>query len=489
MDSFGGIKADREKDPEKWNKEWEAYLGKKFKPLPSYPDLSFLSEFSPRILGQGMLASMEEQRKELCTLQKDLAGLVADKREGGHLDSKWLSMSPETRAEYILKGLVISSGAVADMDERRQWCPETTTAFLQRDGGQGFLDLLNTILDTPNGEAPSEELRAEPILVSHPVFDGIWHIGEACPPGENEAVRNVMQNHVSLSRNFYLSFFLWNTILNMYGKSQNYMAVKPTTSFNESLRGARNLGSSAKEAGLSKADGKRVIQEAKNAYAEAERACASCSKLSSQLPEGTNFLRCSKCMGVGRKVMYCNKDCQLKDWKHGNPPHKTICGKPYAVPGEGPNSIPVQQSSGSSDIPPPDPGFIRSPELVNQIALLQDNPHISYVLTQPDPKPDHGVALQHPQGKMMFEILKNRAVRNGDRKAVAMMCNMLEQSAAGVGMSKARLMLQLSKEYGIPVSELAELCEKNEQSTDIEQKTKDIDRLAAQLDASLNLPD
>lgn len=488
MDPFGGVKADRDKDPEGWNKEWEAYLEKKFKPLPSYPDLSFLSDFSAELLGQGMLASMETQSKELCTLQKDLAGLVAGKREADHFDSKWLSMSPETRAEYILKGLVISSGAVADMEERRQWCPETTISFLQRDGGQGFLDLLNTILDTSNGEAPSEEPRTAPILVSHPVFDGIWHIGEPCPPGESDAARNVMQNHASLSRNYFLSFFLWNTLLNMYGMSQNYKAVKPTTSFNEELRVVKNSGK-AKDLGLSKEDGKKLTQDARNAYSQAERACSSCDKMTFQLPEGTNFLRCSKCMAVGRKVMYCNKECQLKDWKHGNPPHKTICGKPYAVPGEGPSSIPIQQSSNSNDIPPPDPGFIRSPELVNQLALLKDNPHVTYVLTQPDPKPDHGVALQHAEGRMLFDIMKNRAIRNGNPQAVAMMCNMLEQSAAGVGMSKARLMLQFSKEYGIPVSELVKLCEKRERSSDIEQKTKEIDRLAAQLDASLDLPD
>ncbi|KAG9044344.1 hypothetical protein FS837_008277 [Tulasnella sp. UAMH 9824] len=488
MDPSSGIKADREKNPQQWNKEWEAYLAKKFKPLPSYPDLWFLSDFSSQILGQGMLVSTEERRKELCIMQNDLAQLVAVARQTDHLDSKWLSMSPETRAEYILKGLVISSRAVSDMDVRRQLCPETTSTFLQRDGGKGFLDLLNTILDTPNGEAPSEELRAEPILVSHPVFDGIWHIGEPCPAGENEAARNVMQNHICVSRNFYLAFFLWNTLLNMYGMSQNCVAIKLPTSFNESLREIKNLEGFAK-AVLSTKDGKRVIRENKSTYSEAERACVSCSKVSSQLPEGMNFLRCSKCMGVGRKVMYCNKDCQLNDWKHGNPPHKTICGKPYAVPGEGPNSIPVQQSSGSSGIPPPDPGFIRSPELVYQLALLQDTPHISYVLTQPYPEPDHGVALQYREGKITFEIWKNRAVRNGDRRAVAMMCDMLEHSAACLGMSKARLMLQLSKEYGIPVSELAELCKKSEKTTDIEQKTKDIDRLVAELYASLNLPD
>ncbi|KAG8922306.1 hypothetical protein FRC01_014206 [Tulasnella sp. 417] len=454
MNSFGGVKADRDKEPEQWNKEWEAYLKKKFKPLPSYPDLSFLSEFSAELLGQGMLASVEQQRKELCTLQRDLAGLVAGKREAAHLDSKWLAMSPETREEHILKGNVTSCGAVSDMEERRQWCPETTRSFLQRDGGKGFLDLLNTILDTPNGESPSEELRTEPILVSHPVFDGIWHIGQPCPPGENAAPREVMQNQVSLSRNFYLSFFLWNTLLNMYGMSQGYVAVKPTTSFNDTMRAIKNLGDSAKDLGFSKEDGKKLMQEAKAQYSEADRA-----------------------------------ECQLKDWKHGNPPHKTICGKPYAVPGEGPTSTPIQQSSGSNDIPPPDPGFIRSPELVHQLALLQDNPHVTYVLTQPDPKPDHGVALQHSMGKMMFDVMKNRAIRNGDPRAVATMCNMLEESAAGVGMSKARLMLQFSKEYGIPVSQLVELCKKSEQSTDMEQKTKEIDRLAAQLDASLDLPD
>lgn len=148
----------------------------------------------------------------LSILQRDLAGLVASNRETGYSDSSWLGMSSKTRGKCILRGLLISTGVVVEMEECRQWCPETTTTFLQRDGGKTFRDLLSTAVDTPCGKPPSEDLRTESILVSLSGFDGTWHIGEPCPLGENEAAREVMQNHVSLSRNFYLTFFLWNTI-------------------------------------------------------------------------------------------------------------------------------------------------------------------------------------------------------------------------------------------------------------------------------------
>lgn len=46
-----------------------------------------------------------------------------------------------------------------------------------------------------------------------------------------------------------------------------------------------------------------------------EIVCAFCKKVQGD----TKFDMCSLC----KKVYYCSKDCQVKDWKAG---HKTVCG-------------------------------------------------------------------------------------------------------------------------------------------------------------------
>lgn len=58
---------------------------------------------------------------------------------------------------------------------------------------------------------------------------------------------------------------------------------------------------------------------------------------------------------------------------------------------------------------------------------------------------------------------------------------MLEESARGVGISKARLMLQLSKEYGVPVDTISKLSVPTEDNKDHEA----VDRLAEQLEGMM----
>lgn len=120
-----------------------------------------------------------------------------------------------------------------------------------------------------------------------------------------------------------------------------------------------------------------------------------------------------------------SRDCQVNDWKNGNPPHKKVCGKQLELPEGGLESTPVSTSSQDQNddrgFPDPAPGYVRSPELVKQLSLLEANPNFAYVLTQPDPKPDHGVVFTDPMGEMFFHIMLRRAVVNGDPGSVALM--------------------------------------------------------------------
>lgn len=60
----------------------------------------------------------------------------------------------------------------------------------------------------------------------------------------------------------------------------------------------------------------------------------------------------------------------------------------------------------------------------------------------------------------------------------------LEPSAAQSGISRARLLTQLSKEYGVPVSQLDEIL-KDRAKQGIQQDTEKVDKLAEMLGEKL----
>lgn len=149
------------------------------------------------------------------------------------------------------------------------------------------------------------------------------------------------------------------------------------------------------------------------------------------------------------------RECQVSDWKTGQPPHKTICGKKdtirdaYLAPK-------TAASAGDSDnddfFGPPEPGYVRSPALLHQLQMLKENPAVDYVLVRPDPHPDHGVVLQDPLGRMFFKLCMKRAVCGPAPREVFKMFQQMEPTAKNApGFGVAKLKEQMRKEYGVDV--------------------------------------
>jgi hypothetical protein len=103
-------------------------------------------------------------------------------------------------------------------------------------------------------------------------------------------------------------------------------------------------------------------------------------------------------------TIFLVSDCQVNDWKNGNPPHKTICGKvtsdtPLPIP-----PAPLATTTSRSSIPPPVGGYRRSIALVHQISLLERNPTIDYFLIPPAPLPDVGTSMAQPTLRELFRL-------------------------------------------------------------------------------------
>jgi hypothetical protein len=147
-----------------------------------------------------------------------------------------------------------------------------------------------------------------------------------------------------------------------------------------------------------------------------------------------------------------SSDCQVNDWKKGNPPHKTICGVPTS-------SIPTTQPLPpvSSPVTSKAPTFRRSPALLHQISLLEENSQVDYVLVQPAPSPDYGIMFEDSVGSLYFRTMRARAFESGDPSTVRMMYKQLRSTSMKTpGYQISWLEKQLKAEFGVDVTEVAD---------------------------------
>ncbi|KAE9382579.1 hypothetical protein BT96DRAFT_952082, partial [Gymnopus androsaceus JB14] len=126
-------------------------------------------------------------------------------------------------------------------------------------------------------------------------------------------------------RTHFLVMFVWNVLLAFHGESKTF-GVHKIASISKCMPEIQQI---AKELGKSNEDVKRFASEFRSRGTE--RGCQNCG-LPARMIEGvTALVACSRCKSIGRIVYYCGRSCQVNDYKHGNPPHKQICGNKDAL--------------------------------------------------------------------------------------------------------------------------------------------------------------
>ncbi|KAG8929348.1 hypothetical protein FRC01_004465 [Tulasnella sp. 417] len=429
-----GIYHDKDKDPVKWNEQWEAWLSKEYAPRDTYDPPAF---DSTSITSQSTLSKIQDERKQLLYLQTGLCRLI----EPLPIRETWLSLPPKIRRDHLLKAIVLASSGPGGAELNRCLCPEISISFLERDGGKGFLQLLLT--SSPPGGASV----VEPVFVGHPVFDAKYNDSDGYTPlGVSVQEWRTFVAMARYERNMFLSTFLEDVcfILMGLGLPNQPKIQKGQTSINKHLE---EMKSSSMPDDVRKA----YIKTMKEAHKQGDRICTNCRKTEDKLPDGKRFMQCTKCRDLqNRKVVYCDRACQANDWKHGNAPHKSICGKPFTLPGQ-PKSTPLKSTDQipSDSIPQPHPEWSRPPALEEQISCLQADPSLSYVLMQPTSNHHHGIALADPpEVARAFINFRNRAFYSGDLQSVALMSKVLCSVANDFGLEKEDVLQQLSIEYG-----------------------------------------
>jgi len=380
-----------------------------------------------------MVATVEH--KQLCTLQKDLASLASEKCATEDFEDRWRACGAEKRQQHYFEAMVHIC-EIPDMEEQRLFAPEITLKALQARDGEGYLDLLRRLM-------PQASLTDQYILIENSVIDSMLELRKPFDTTNSVPTDPLafVQKVSVMRRCLFISLSVWSILLSFYGISEPFVSVKSKGSV---------LGNDFQEwakSRLGKKTLRTMVKETKQAKKLSRWACSHCNKL--EVDVGEAFKSCSRCMTIGRKVMYCGRDCQVEDWKNGKPPHKIICGKP-STPGASNLAAPAPPKAGS--IPPAAPNFRRPPALLHQISLLEENPTLDYALVKPAPREcDQGIVMQ-AASSLLFRVMRDRAFRDGDESAVLHMFRALEPMASSfTGYGVVGLEKQLKLEFGVDV--------------------------------------
>ncbi|KAH8832426.1 hypothetical protein DL96DRAFT_1582060 [Flagelloscypha sp. PMI_526] len=452
------VDASYKDDRLKWNLAWEQKLAGIYGTslVPKYtgwgslsvigdtPRLRSFLESSYKIDSETSARNLMTMRRELIVLQRDLTVKLAEKMAENNFEEKWNACPSTVQKKWILEGLVRTCEACEDFEGRREYCPEITINRLGRDRGEGLLSLMKNLMlnDVDEAVIPSDfsSLPCEAFECSLQGYDQL----------ETRA-QKFYKSSVRISRMYFLVMFAWNVLLAFHGDSEDYRVSKPAS---ETKKGMQEFWDAARKSGYTRDETQELRQMGRQRVSHlneiAQRACTSCGKPEAR-QDGVVHVKltaCSRCNMIGRKVLYCSKVCQTQDWKHGNPPHKSVCGKENAFSEAVlmPPSPPAANNK-ATKWPAPEPGIKRTPALQHQLKMLTERPNFDYVFIPPMPEPENiGLCLKSDAFRQAFED----AVRTHSLSSVrAMFIELLPLAIRHPKFNPALLRAQLEREFEV----------------------------------------
>ncbi|KAJ7622340.1 hypothetical protein FB45DRAFT_1032010 [Roridomyces roridus] len=381
---------------------------------------------------------LQSKTASICSLQYNLTREWSKHVAVDDFENRWMAQSGHQREELILEGLVRLFQNNLD-PLGKNLCPELTLARLNHRSGKGFIDLV--------GKLTLQDVSKVPTVfrtVPNDVYEVLHDAGDLPLP----AVLWVKQDH-DADRTHCLTMVAWHILLAFYGESQTFGLSKGPRPEREQLEHFRE---SLRISGAP-VDAESIINKVRAIRASAQRSCHSC-RLVEQSDMGPITSACQGCKLIGRLVYYCSKQCQATDWKSGNPPHKTICGKKDAIldaflaappPSHGPTA-----PTGDDRFGPAAAGYTRSPALLHQLALLQQNPRAEYVFMKPHSLQFFAAVMPHGTPGDLFKNAMRRAVcQHSPADVVVMYCLLQKTARVAPGIGVENLRDQLLKEYGV----------------------------------------
>ncbi|KAJ7731203.1 hypothetical protein B0H16DRAFT_1773024 [Mycena metata] len=448
-------------DRVKWNQDWEEDIAWSLRtpgerPIDLIRDICLhLATEESEAEMQHMLAWHRELYGRLCQALPSLAHAAAVAFATNDFPKKWLGVQASVRQEHILEALGRSCGEEDYGDFFRWLCDELTLPFLQKGGGQGFLDLLKHFTLDDYSLIPKEPIYLES---SH------WYPADPAAEPKTAAAYELADAEFNVQRSYLIARTVHETLRSFLGISNQ--ATKP-------LPEKRDVAKSGipemirKFMAYEPAAMKKIRKQSRRYSTHPGPRVSLCESCGiSESPGGERFMRCKACTEkVSRQIYYCSRECQRKDWKR----HKIICGKPMTVSESHESAIsakPIPSTPGL--IGPPVNGFKRSPALVYQVNMLNQNvaDDVDYLLVTRTQRVFR-CKIEHPGEKRAFRTFRDMALTTGDRQAVAAMGEFLVKGPGGavgllggcvlggpvvqMGMDRQDALDQLTREFGFHV--------------------------------------
>ncbi|KII91118.1 hypothetical protein PLICRDRAFT_37813 [Plicaturopsis crispa FD-325 SS-3] len=425
---------DPARDPEGWYKFWIEELDWSFH---DDPEECLVKDSEPRVqFSQTDIAQLRLQRIHNGGICQHITNIYVCKyTEGQPIEKLWAGKSVREREDILVRALR-TEAAPQGLEDYWQYCPDINKEELCSGAGEGFCKMVKHFMVSDLNGKPSPNFPVLP----HPE---VWRLFGFSATDEAEAARpahvRLYHEQVLVKRHCFLLQILVSMLCILVDiKIDRRYLRQPKTHTSERKEKRENDPSPLPQHVYKLVDDAEKQIRALTKEREYVDLCEHCGK---QAPAASGrMMCCSGCKKVGRQVMYCSRECQVKDYKGGDPPHKTICSKILET-----SVIESDPAKDSSD--PFTPLYTKtpSPDLIAQLYLLRrDGPRWDYNLMQPD-----GRTVQrefHGAPKQVFLNARNRAMKERDRASIAILRHMLGPFSEP----------QLEKEYGVSIAECIE---------------------------------
>ncbi|KAJ6506229.1 hypothetical protein C8R47DRAFT_1315725 [Mycena vitilis] len=417
----------RKDAPEKWTIEWERFLQS---PRPRGLEQFYLKERVIPGNDDFLLSCYRGSYRDVCRIQHEVSVTACNVASHTDFEATWLGWTAAKRRDFLQEAIVRGVGCSEQYEGARPYCREVSIAFLE----SSLLDVLKHCLLDDLSEVPKT-----PII--YPI-EFLKEIDETVLP----PMQGLMLRYTRLCHTQVISSVLGQALTLFIGADA--IESKP-------LRGNYKLKGGFVD---------------KKARKEMPSACEHCQKVETD-PKKQKMQICARCKSIGRTMPYCSQQCVKDDW----PRHKIICGKPFTeenvvatavvnpatghgrTPGIVPPFAPLMRASRQCSVRPCTGGYKRSPALLRQVLLLQQNPSVDYFLCLPSTG-DNLISILLPDDTMSarFCAARDEAMSSGDLGTLRHVIGVLLQAAFHLIVEERYrpeyLVAQIRKEYDVDIT-------------------------------------
>ncbi|PPR02568.1 hypothetical protein CVT26_011956 [Gymnopilus dilepis] len=452
--------------PEEWDAEYEDL----FKQIATFdfPRHYFDREvFQDRTIKQHLhqdkLLRYSSLVQSTCQLQDGLSRMIAcvtllckdTLRTNDNFAARWMMASAAVRKKHALIGIAAACSVAHDLNEARILCSEELRVSRLSDDGRVLLNLFSSISRQDTSCNPTEPKYFP---------STIWDRTRSSHANSSDEVEKLVLNYIIILRTKLISIALDNIVRSFFGlelseikliKHASPQTGSPSSdAFQQALRNVVQTVHGKEEYKTFKAETKAAKKDLNS------RRFSRCTECGKEAESRSAFQKCIACAKISREVLYCSRDCQEANWKTS---HKLICGKPLDFDLAFQSAIiPTQSSKRPSDSfssPKAAAGFNRPLALLEQMDLLQSTPSLDYYARRSvctgneDPS-----GIEFPEHiRTHFLEHRKKAMTTGDPRSAALICDCLlwhTECHKSTGLSRDKIIEQISGEYSIPVTNL-----------------------------------